>query len=346
MFKLCAHTEIPLWNRAVSRPAAKNENGLSLIGPGSIIADRFQIIGWAGQGGISTVYNARDLSEPSKLVAIKLPQLEKCDRLHAAKTSIYREAIAFDMIDQRLPLLPEYYGLYFSRDDIPFIAMELLAGDTLKSQHLTLAEILRITLQICGLHALHTCGFVHLDIKPSNILFKPDKKINILDLGMIRPRGEYGHKIKLGATPRFCSPEQARIIFGNKTDPLIPLTPASDIYSLAITLFELTYCFYPFPTSSTESMLRFHASAEPVPPLEQTLLNKRFNFPKRGREKKMGKELYHELRGLLIDMTKKDPAERVNDLKDVYARVDLSLLPLAEALERYDSPPCLSPARP
>jgi formylglycine-generating enzyme required for sulfatase activity len=110
-----------------------------------------------------------------------------------------------------------------------------------------------------GLHAVHSHGLVHRDVKPSNIMLSADSRVILMDFGLVREeesgagQTEYGHVV---GTPWFMSPEQCR---GEVLDR------RSDIYSLGSTLYYLLTGSYPFPGTSSEAVRRIGEGERPMP---------------------------------------------------------------------------------
>ncbi len=211
-------------------------------------------------GGMATVYKAWD-TRVERIVAVKvLRSLAKTDRraierfrreAHAAARLSHPNAVTiYDFLEER----GEHY-----------LIMEFVEGVNLKqylAQKGTLApqEAVRITSQICAvLQVAHANGFIHRDIKPQNIMVMPDGQAKLTDFGIVRvmeAAGLTNTGIVLG-TADYLAPEQAR---GD------PLSPASDLYSLGVVLYEMLAGRPPFVGSSAVQVAMQHANNVPPPP--------------------------------------------------------------------------------
>jgi len=152
-----------------------------------------------------------------------------------------------------------------------YFAMEYMAGGSLadwlqRCKHLTLAQALDVVRQIgAALDAAHRAGIVHLDVKPSNILFRdrPEKGRRhavLTDFGIARLRGRTASG-QTTLTIEYASPEQARLVSGES----IAVGPASDIYSLAVILYEMISGRLPFQAENDLAMM--HQIVYEDPPL-------------------------------------------------------------------------------
>ena len=127
-----------------------------------------------------------------------------------------------------------------------FIVMEYVPGVDLKSilrtrGRLPIIEALSLMIQACsGIGYAHRAGIVHCDIKPQNMLVTPDQHLKVVDFGIARVFSSISPDEKsevVWGSPQYFSPEQAA---GN------PPSPASDVYSLGVVLFELVTSQLPF----------------------------------------------------------------------------------------------------
>ena len=151
---------------------------------------------------------------------------------------------------------------------VPFLAMELLEGESLESRlnregKLPLAEVLRIGCEIAeGLAAAHVRGLIHRDIKPANIWLEsgPGGKVKILDFGLARPMEGDAVITDSGdilGTPAYMAPEQAR---GERLDH------RADLFSLGCVLYRLATGQMPFPGAGPSAVLFALATRTPAPP--------------------------------------------------------------------------------
>ena len=208
--------------------------------PGDMLAGRFRLDELVGRGGMATVFRAWDtvLGRP---VAIKLLRPEIIADPDLA-LRFRREAHAAAVLHH--PNVVGYLGAG-TEGSTPYLVMELVDGDDLATTirndapfpPTTAARIARDVAN--GLAIAHARGIVHRDVKPGNILLDADGRARITDFGVARIAAESEATIPgttLGSVHYF-SPEQAQ---GLST------TPASDVYSLGLVLFEMLTGTRPF----------------------------------------------------------------------------------------------------
>lgn len=202
---------------------------------GSIIENKYEILKLIGQGGMSKVYLAMDI-RLNKQWAIK----EINDRIEDKDfllSSLAEEVKLLKKLDH--PALPRIIEV-IEKEDLLYVVMDYVEGEALSKiigqfgpQPQTL--VIEWAKQLCGvLHYLHTRtpAIIYRDMKPDNIMLKPDGNLKLIDFGIAR---EYKEKhnsdtVSLG-TRGYAAPEQ----FGGhgQTDP------RTDIYSLGVTLYHL-----------------------------------------------------------------------------------------------------------
>jgi tetratricopeptide (TPR) repeat protein len=144
----------------------------------------YSVLGLIGAGGMGEVYRARD-ARLGRDIAIKLLPPWLLDD-PAARARFDREARAVAALNHPNVVTIHEVGDY---GDHPFIAFELVAGETLRERiargPLTVSDTLAIALPIAeGLRHAHERGILHRDLKPQNIMVRPDGQVKILDFGL------------------------------------------------------------------------------------------------------------------------------------------------------------------
>ena len=207
------------------------------------IVGNYRVLKKLGEGGMGTVYLARDLSLERE-VALKIisPELARNPSLMAR----FRvEAIAQAKLNHSNITVIHSFD---QQKDTYYIVMEYVDGKTLKKVikekgKIPLKQTAKIFSQILdGVAYAHYKGVVHRDIKPSNIFLTNDEIVKIGDFGIAKVEGIEG-LTKMGSTlgsPLYCSPEQ---VMGKKTDA------RTDVYSLGMTLYEMLTGKLPFKHS-------------------------------------------------------------------------------------------------
>ena len=231
----------------------------------------YKILTKLGAGGMGVIYRAQDM-RLGREVAIKFAS-EEFQVNPAVRECFCAEARTASAVNH--PNLCAIYdiGEFVGR---PFIVMELLEGQTrrkLIQVPLALELFLEIGIQITdALHALHTNGVVHLDVKPSNICVNSAGCAKILDFGVAQfccadrqdSRFVYkrflnsvsGTKRLLGSVP-YMSPEQ---LLGKAPDP------RSDLFSLGVTLYEMLTSERPYQGTTTAAVMDA-ITCKPITPI-------------------------------------------------------------------------------
>ncbi|HZZ78494.1 MAG TPA: serine/threonine-protein kinase [Gemmataceae bacterium] len=278
---------------------------------------KYRVLKIIGHGGMGVVYKAED-AVLKRMVALKaiLPALGAGEQM---RKRFIREARAMAVLEHE-----NVVRLYDVNEDrgISFIAMELLAGETLEARLKRGAPQLKEAIQISravasGLAAAHLQNLIHRDIKPANIFLVADgTRIKILDFGLARADSEDSRLTASGAilgTPAYMSPEQSR---GEQVDF------RSDLFSLGVVLYRLSTGKEPFAKADALSTMVAIATEEPATPQMQ-------NF-----------ELPGELSDLIMQLLDKDPSKR-GTAQDVVAA--LNLIEKGEPLPARPASPTLTP---
>ena len=218
----------------------------------------FEVVARIGRGGMGVVYRARQVSL-DRQVALKTlaPGLE----LDEALIERFRaEARAASRTNH--PNLVQVYDVG-SEGDTHYLAMELVEGESLASliRQQGSMDYLRaaaITSQVAaGLGALHAVGVVHRDVKPSNILVRPDLLVKVTDFGVALLEEGMRRITADGTTvgtADYMSPEQAR---GEELDG------RSDIYSLGVVLYQMLSGQVPFGGATPLVVMQRHCEESP-----------------------------------------------------------------------------------
>ena len=226
----------------------------------------YHILSAIGAGAMGEVYLARD-TRLDRQVALKIlpPRFTRSSERVAR---FRREAKAASALNH-----PNIITIYDIGEigGILFIAAELIEGVTLRERlvagGMELPEALGIVLQCSrGLEAAHQARIVHRDVKPENIMVRPDGLVKVVDFGLARvseggqeSAAEASRAGALIGTPRYMSPEQAR---GQKLDA------RTDIFSLGAVLYEMATGEPAFPGATTAEVFAALLGSVSRPPSE------------------------------------------------------------------------------
>jgi eukaryotic-like serine/threonine-protein kinase len=227
----------------------------------SLLNNRYRIEGRIGSGGMAEVYRARDLML-ERTVAIKLLR-EDFSQDPTFRERFRQEAKAAANLSH--PNIVTIHDFGFDDKQI-FIVMEYIPGTDLKTilqsrGNMDVNEALPLIIQACaGVGYAHRAGLVHCDVKPHNMIVTPDQRLKVTDFGIARalasiPAQEVNNVV--WGSPQYFSPEQAA---GH------PPSPASDVYSLGVVLYEMLTGQLPFIAPSAAELSNMHRSVAPTPP--------------------------------------------------------------------------------
>ncbi|MCH0557640.1 serine/threonine-protein kinase [Streptomyces sp. MUM 16J] len=226
--------------------------------PGDRVDGRFELIERLGSGGMGTVWRARD-TVLHREVALKAVR-QDTDASHTVRERVMREARALARLSD--PHVVTVYEV-IEAEPHPWIVMELVPGTSLQQRiaagPLSPAETARIGRQLLSaLRAAHAAGIQHRDVKPANILIRPNGTAALTDFGIAALQGATALTAsgELIGTPEYMAPERIR---GRDDDP------ASDLWSLGLVLYVCTEGASPLRRATTLATLAAVLD-EPVPP--------------------------------------------------------------------------------
>jgi serine/threonine protein kinase len=235
---------------------------------GQVLDGRYAIVKKVGEGGMSFVYLAHDVSTNERY-AIKIlsPALSKDENSMAR---LRREAsLGIRLVH---PNVCNIVRLGETEDGLVYVVMPYVEGEILADLNHKLGVIplptaVEWVVQVAeGLHVAHELKIVHRDLKPENIMIckKPDgvQYAVVMDFGLAKERKAGGELEKLTATgiilgtPEFMSPEQLR---GK------PLDARTDIYSLSLMMYEMLTGKLPFEGRTQQEMMIARLRNDPIP---------------------------------------------------------------------------------
>ncbi|MFM9454312.1 serine/threonine-protein kinase [Streptomyces europaeiscabiei] len=240
-------------------------------GPGRRVVDgRFELESRLGGGGMGTVWRARDLAL-HRLVAVKevrppdrdLAEYDP-DGARTLRERVLREARALARIDH--PNVVTIHHIVDGGDGTyPWIVMELVSGgslaDRLAQGPMPPVEAARIGRQVLGaLTAAHDAGIQHRDVKPANVLLRPDGRPVLTDFGIAAIRETTGLTAtgSVIGTPDFMAPER---ISGHEGGS------ASDLWSLAMMMYTAVEGHHPLRRGTTLATLAAVLNDDVQPPV-------------------------------------------------------------------------------
>jgi eukaryotic-like serine/threonine-protein kinase len=322
--KLDSFLETP----AVEQFADAVETGKTTFAPGKCFA-HYEIIEPIGRGGMGEVYLARD-KKLDRRVAVKILN-EKFSRDESALHRFFAEAKAASALNHPNILTIYEFG---EAEEVRFIVSEYISGKTLREvlceQSLNLTKILDIAIQIAGaLEAAHEARLIHRDVKPENVMIRPDGFVKVLDFGLAKliereSLSVFGLKnstLELNETAKglilgtvnYMSPEQAK---GSRVDE------RTDVFSLGAVIYEMLAGRTPFAGDSNSETFANLINGEPLPLSHFTA-----GVP-------------DDLEKVVAKMLRKNKAERYQTIRDVTADLKnlKENLSFEEKLERTHAP--------
>ena len=230
---------------------------------GTIVANRYKILGLLGSGGMGTVYQATHL-HMNKTLALKV--------LHPDQASTENSRLRFQqeceasakLVHQNLVPVHDYGYLDSGQ---PYIVMDYVCGqplsDLIKQGPLPQDRALNIFCQITdALGAAHRMGVIHRDLKPSNVMIELDDFVKVVDFGIAKITGP-GRAQNLTSTgeifgsPLYMSPEQCR--------GAVSVDARSDIYSMGCVMYETLTGVPPHSGANALETIYKHVNEKPTP---------------------------------------------------------------------------------
>ncbi len=229
------------------------------------VIGNWRLVRMLGQGEWSTVYRARPDSTRSDCPAdyvVKVARMDGASEVLAAQM-MRREALVGELASH-----PHLCCVLSSRVHRPpyYIVMPYFEGQTVEQ---TLADVkcvaapraLWIARQAAeAITTLHRAGWLHSDIKPGNVFVSTTNHTTVLDLGLARRMGNTETQCRgpLAGTLAYAAPESF--------SSLVDLGPASDVYSLGVTLYEMVAGSLPFAEEEPAKLAAAHVHCHPPDP--------------------------------------------------------------------------------
>jgi serine/threonine protein kinase len=231
----------------------------------------YRVLEMIGKGGMAIVYRGQHKTLSRRIVAIKMLSAS-LEGDASFSERFFREAEVMDRL--RHPNIVTLYDFIEEKGHY-YIVMEYVAGKTLSEiikeagGPLSYNEIKTVFQQVLGgIGHAHRLGIVHRDLKPGNIMINEEGEVKITDFGIARLLGN-NFETTLTTTglgigsPYYMSPEQ---VLASKEHPI---SGASDIYSLGITLYQMATGKLPFEgTDSLFTIMQSHVKKTPPMPRE------------------------------------------------------------------------------
>ncbi|ACB33183.1 serine/threonine protein kinase [Leptothrix cholodnii SP-6] len=229
---------------------------------GGEVIDGFELMERLHQGGMANLWSVRHPDHAG-------PMLMKVPRIKGGEDPA--SIVGFEVEQMILPTLKGVHvPRFIARGDFitrPYIVMEHLPGESLRPRldvaPILIDEVARIGARVAtALHDLHRQHVIHLDIKPSNILFRPSGEAVLVDFGLSRHDQlpdllDEEFNLPMGTGP-YMSPEQVQFVRSE---------PRSDLFALGVMLYHLTTGARPFGAPTSVRGLRERLYKEPVPPM-------------------------------------------------------------------------------
>lgn len=224
-----------------------------------VLNNRYHLLATIAGGGMALVFKAQDRLL-NRIVAVKVLRPEYAQD-PAFLGSFRMEAQAAANLTH-----PNIVTIFDVGQDGErhFIVMEHVEGRDLKTiireeAPFSIGRAMDIIVDVCaGVGFAHRAGIVHCDVKPQNVLISPDGRVKVTDFGIARAFSQIVPREveTVWGTPHYFAPEQAA---GE------PTTPASDVYSIGIMIYEMLTGRLPFDAPDHATLAMMHMRDEPLP---------------------------------------------------------------------------------
>jgi serine/threonine protein kinase len=277
---------------------------LSVLPPDTVLHNRYRLIEPVGEGGMATVYRALD-TRLGRTVAVKVLHPE-----YSRDEPFLRRFTQEAEFAASLGSHPNIVAIYDVGEDGPlhYMVMELIEGRNLKDlireqAPFSVPEAFGVGRQVASaLDFAHKRGLVHRDVKPQNIMVTTDGVAKVTDFGIAisHSASQLTRTGMVIGTVHYFSPEQAQ---GK------PVTPASDIYSLGVILYEMLTAHLPFEAENAIGVAMQHLHSEPPSPWDYN------------------PDLPARAVGVVMRALEKDPARRYSDAAELAAALAAQAAP-------------------
>jgi protein-serine/threonine kinase len=235
-----------------------------LLAAGRVI-DGFRLEALLHKGGMAYLW---EVSRADPAAGAGLPLIMKLPRDKGREDPA--AIVGFEVEQMILPALHgPHVPRFVARGEVghlPYVVMERIPGESLRPRldaaPLPIAEVVSIGQRVAtALHELHRQKLVHLDVKPSNIMFRPDGTAVLVDFGLSRHDQlpdllEEEFRLPIGTGP-YMSPEQVRQVRND---------PRSDLFALGVMLYHFVTGMRPFGAPESVRGLRRRLYTDPIPP--------------------------------------------------------------------------------
>ena len=253
-----------LYSNSLGYTGSGDDNAPSLLAPGMVI-DRFELLEKLHAGGMAHLWKVQEVNHQGDS---QLPLIMKVPRIKGGEDPA--TIVGFEVEMMIMPMLAgRHVPQFIAKGDFtrqPYIVMERIEGESLRSRldeaPLALDEVIEIGSRVAtALHDLHRQHLVHLDVNPSNIMFRPDGTAVLVDFGLSRHDHlpdllDEEFTLPMGTGP-YMSPEQVQFVRND---------PRSDLFALGVMLYHFTTGERPFGQPDSVRGLRRRLYIDPVPP--------------------------------------------------------------------------------